>query len=259
MAIPEALPPLDGPGGTAAPSGRVQDQPLGEPDPLAAARTASFAAALSEAELALLAQATSGEAAGQGSTNPLVAELPLLLFGALQPSSALAGGPQGATAALTGVAPTAAVGDLGGSVGERIVRIAESQVGQHEEPLGSNEGTAIATYRSATRGAIPGAPWCAYFVSWVARQAGVPLGAEGQGFGAVAEIWEWAQQTGRAIPNGPGVVPKPGDLILFGDQHVGIVRRVLPDGKLETIEGNYENKVALNTRSESEPTGYVEL
>ncbi len=64
---------------------------------------------------------------------------------------------------------------------------------------------------------------------------------------------------GRAIPNGPGVVPAPGDLIVFGGEHVGIVRRVLPNGDIETIEGNYENKVALNVRTPSEPTGYVNM
>lgn len=147
----------------------------------------------------------------------------------------------------------------GSEIGARIVAIAESQAGQAEQPPGSNESPAIAMYRSATAGAMPGEPWCAYFASWAARQAGAPIGSEGQGLGSVAEIWSWAQSTGRAIPNGPGIVPKPGDLIVFGNEHVGIVRGVLPNGQIETVEGNYENKVALNVRSPSEPTGYVEM
>jgi hypothetical protein len=146
-----------------------------------------------------------------------------------------------------------------GGTGSEIVALAEGQIGQTEQPPGSNESPAIAQYRSATAGAIPGAPWCAYFASWVARQAGEPIGASGQGLGSVAEIWSWAQSTGRAIPNGPGVVPKPGDLIVFGDEHVGIVRDVLPNGQIQTIEGNYENKVAANIRSPGEATGYVEM
>lgn len=147
----------------------------------------------------------------------------------------------------------------GAGPGQRIVSIAETQIGQTEQPPGSNESPAIAQYRTATAGAIPGAPWCAYFASWVARQAGEPLGSQGQGLGAVSEIWSWAQSTGRAIPNGPGVAPQPGDLIVFGDEHVGIVRQVLPDGNIETIEGNYENKVARNIRTPGEPTGYVNM
>jgi hypothetical protein len=151
------------------------------------------------------------------------------------------------------------LGAPGESAGARIVAIAESQLGQTEQPPGSNESPAIAQYRTATEGAIPGAPWCAYFASWAARQAGEPLGAQGQGIGDVSDIWSWAQSTGRAIPNGPGVVPKPGDLIVFGGEHVGIVRGILPNGQIATIEGNYENKVAANVRSPTEATGYVSM
>jgi hypothetical protein len=145
------------------------------------------------------------------------------------------------------------------SPGARIVAVAESQLGQTEQPPGSNESPAIAQYRSATAGAVPGAPWCAYFASWAAREAGEPIGVQGQGAGAVEDVWSWAQSTGRAIPNGPGVVPQPGDLIVFGDEHVGIVRDVLPNGQIQTIEGNYENKVAANVRSPKEATGYVNM
>ena len=147
----------------------------------------------------------------------------------------------------------------GESAAAHIVAIAESQLGQTEQPPGSNESPVIAQYRTATEGAVPGAPWCAYFASWVARQAGEPLGPQGQGIGDVSDIWSWAQSTGRAIPNGPGVTPKPGDLIVFGGEHVGIVRGILPNGQIATIEGNYENKVAANVRSPTEATGYVSM
>lgn len=147
----------------------------------------------------------------------------------------------------------------GTTTGSRIVTVAESQLGQSEQPPGSNEGPAIAQYRTATAGAAPGEPWCAYFASWAASQAGTPIGEQGQGLGSVSAIWSWAQSSGRAVANGPGVTPKPGDLIVFGDQHVGIVREVLPSGQIATIEGNYENKVAANVRSPTEATGYVSM
>lgn len=159
---------------------------------------------------------------------------------------------------LSGVLGTGQA-SLGGGAGSAIVAIAESQLGQTEQPPGSNESPAIAQYRTATAGAQPGAPWCAYFASWVASQAGEPLGEAGQGTGSVAQLWSWAQNAGRAVVNGPGVTPKPGDLIVFGDEHVGIVRDVLPSGQIQTIEGNYENKVAANVRSPTEATGYVSM
>jgi hypothetical protein len=146
-----------------------------------------------------------------------------------------------------------------GGPGARIVVAAESQVGQSEQPPGSNESPAIAEYRAATGGAVAGAPWCAYFASWAARQAGEPIGAAGQGLGSVSEIWSWAQSAGRAVANGTGVAPRPGDLIVFGSEHVGIVKGVLPDGRIETIEGNFENKVSSNIRSAGEATGYVRM
>jgi CHAP domain len=166
----------------------------------------------------------------------------------------------GDTGQLAGIAPSSPLSTpAAANVGERIVAIAQSQLGQTEQPPGSNESPAIAQYRSATVGAEPGAPWCAYFASWAARQAGEPLGAEGQGLGSVAQIWSWAQSTGRALVNGPGVVPKPGDLIVFGDEHVGIVKGVRPDGSIETIEGNYNNQVSANVRPAGEASGYVSM
>jgi CHAP domain len=147
----------------------------------------------------------------------------------------------------------------GGEAGQRIVAAAESQIGQTEQPPGSNESPAIAEYRASTEGASPGAPWCAYFASWAARQAGDPIGSNGQGLGSVSEIWSWAQSAGRAVANGPGLVPKPGDLIVFGSEHVGIVKGVLPNGSIETIEGNYNNQVSANVRPAGEATGYVSM
>jgi hypothetical protein len=225
-----------GTGGTAAPTA---------PEPTEAGGS-SFAQALQSANESQAGTATPASTASTGiaptSSAGLETATPLLeasTMGALTSTSRIAG---------TTTTP-----------GQQIVRIAESQLGQTEQPPGSNESPAIAMYRTATAGAIPGAPWCAYFASWAARQAGEPLGANGEGLGSVGQVWSWAQSTGRAIPNGPGVTPQPGDLIVFGDEHVGIVRDVLPGGDIQTIEGNYENKVAANVRTPTEATGYVNM
>ena len=196
----------------------------------AASATAPFAAALAQASTPEAATAT-GQAYGVALS--------------AVPTAGYATGVSGAAG--------------GGGGGGRVLAAAESQIGQSEQPPGSNESPAIAEYRAATAGAEPGAPWCAYFVSWAARQAGEPIGPGGAGLGSVSEIWSWAQSTGRAVQNGPGVVPRPGDLIVFGDQHVGIVREVLPDGRIATVEGNYENRVSANVRSAGEATGYVSM
>ena len=137
---------------------------------------------------------------------------------------------------------------------------AQSQVGVGEQPPGSNDGPQIAQYRTATAGSGVG-PWCAYFVSWAAAQAGTPLGEAGQGFGSVSALYAWAQRTGRATPAGPGVQPHPGDLIVWGGRHIGIVESVDADGSIHTIEGNSSNAVSRRTYGPDGggATGYVRL
>jgi len=51
----------------------------------------------------------------------------------------------------------------------------------------------------------------------------------------------------------------PGDLILLGDRHVGIVESLNPDGTLTTIEGDTSDRVNRRTHSRSEATGFVRL
>ncbi|MHB8233116.1 MAG: CHAP domain-containing protein [Solirubrobacteraceae bacterium] len=210
----------------------------------------SFAAALDQAT------STSATSPAGASSAAMLTSAPGSAYTSLSLSVGYATRPLQGIEGLAGVAPAAT---QSGGLGSRIVAIAESQLGQSEQPPGSNESPAIAQYRTATAGAEPGAPWCAYFASWAANQAGEPLGPQGQGLGSVSEIWSWAQSSGRAVANGPGVVPKPGDLIVFGGEHVGIVRGVLPNGQIATIEGNYENKVSANVRSAGEATGYVSM
>lgn len=160
-------------------------------------------------------------------------------------TTATASGSFAAQLAAT-AAPPAALGALplaGGSPAERMVAAAQAEVGQAEMPPGSNDSPRIAEYRSATSGGGVG-PWCSYFVSWAARGAGVPLGEMGQGFASVSAVDAWAQRTGRSIPAGPGVRPNPGDLVLWGGRHIGMVESVDPDGSVHTIEGNSSDQVS---------------
>src|SRR6266542_5151847 len=158
------------------------------------------------------------------------------------------------------LAAPAAAPALPGQGGTQALAAAQGQVGVAEQPPGSNDGPQIAQYRSATAGSGVG-PWCAYFVSWAAAQAGAPLGEAGQGFGSVSALYAWGQRTGRATPAGPGVRPNPGDLIVWGGRHVGIVESVDPDGSIHTIEGNSSNAVSRRTYGPDGggATGYVRL
>jgi hypothetical protein len=146
----------------------------------------------------------------------------------------------------TGIATTGGVTAPAGSTAtQRLLAAAEGEIGQTEQPPGSNDSPRIAEYRTATSGSGVG-PWCAYFASWAAQQAGIPLGEAGQGFGSVDAVTSWAQRTGRFIPTGTGT-PQAGDLITWGSRHIGIVESVDADGSIHTIEGNSSNAVTRRT------------
>lgn len=195
------------------------------------------------------------------------------LHGALQPAAVpppvAPGGPSsfattlaqqtGAPLATAAAPPPGAAPPGGSSAGLRALQLAQAEVGVTEQPPGSNDAPRIAQYRQSTAGSGVG-PWCAYFVSWAAQQAGAPLGEAGQGFGAVASVWDWGQRTGRAVPASSGP-PNPGDLIVWNGTHIGIVESVDADGRIHTIEGNSSNMVTRRVHGPDGDgaTGYVRL
>jgi hypothetical protein len=171
------------------------------------------------------------------------------------PASATFASLMGSQASAT--APLATTG--GTPAGQAMVNLARQEVGVAEQPPGSNDSPRIAQYRQATAGSGVG-PWCAYFVSWAARSVGAPLGEQGQGFGSVEQVWDWAQRAGKAIPAG-SQPPQTGDLIVWGGRHIGMVESVDPDGTIHTIEGNSSDRVSQRTYGPDGggATGFVRL
>ena len=108
-----------------------------------------------------------------------------------------------------------------------VVKIAYSEIGKGET-IGDNKGPEVRIYMN---GGIEGQPWCAGFVSYVFRKAGVKL--------------PYIIRSRDFIKYGIKVsVPKPGDVIVFWRRskssitgHVGIISKVTAD-KIYTIEGN---------------------
>jgi hypothetical protein len=176
---------------------------------------------------------------------------------AASPSATAFAGALQSAASPTAVARAPVVG--GTPAGQAIVNVVRGEIGQAEQPPGSNDSPRIAQYRQATAGSGVG-PWCAYFTSWAAREAGVPLGDAGQGYGRVDDVYAWAQRNGKAVPNGAAVTPQPGDLIVW-DEHIGVVESVDADGTIHTIEGNSSDRVSQRTysRDGGGAIGYVRL
>lgn len=208
-------------------------------DPTAAARAAAV-------RQAALAGAVSN-ATASGALNSTASSVP----GAAGTGPAAAGAANFANVLNNAVDPAS-------PKAEQMVAAAKSQRGVAEQPPGSNESPEIAEFRKAVEGAPGPGPWCAYYVSWAAKQAGTPMGDRGEGFASVDAAYAWAQRSGKAIPNGEGVRPKVGDVIIF-DEHMGLVTGVKPDGTVETIEGNSSDKVSERTHPAGAALGYIRL
>lgn len=146
------------------------------------------------------------------------------------------------------------------------VNIAVSQLGYHEgdceadmDGLNSKGGRNFAEYTRVWgkvdnregNGVSYGYAWCAAFVSWCLRQAGVPKDI------ALTEIscgrmTTWFKNRNMFYAADSGYTPVLGDIIMFADEdspsHVGFVLGV-KDGKVYTIEGNGGEKVATHSYS----------
>ena len=104
---------------------------------------------------------------------------------------------------------------------EQIIAVAVSEIGYRE-------GTNNATKYGAWYG-MNNQPWCAMFVSWCARQAGVPMGVI-PNLAYVPYIQATYYRQGAWMPRGSGYSPRPGDLVIFGkNDHIGIVEGVSND------------------------------
>jgi len=112
-----------------------------------------------------------------------------------------------------------------------VLRVAVSQIGYVETP--SN----ITRYWAELEPGLQGNPWCAAFVSWVFKHAGLPLPAMGKpyGFVYVPNAVNYAKTHGLWDESGHYA---PGDVVCYGNgAHTGII--ATDDGTTMAVyEGN---------------------
>lgn len=135
-----------------------------------------------------------------------------------------------------------------GVTAQQVIDCAMAEVGTREN------GVNRIKYNTAYYGReVEGAAyaWCAVFVWWVFHSLGADeLYYGGEKTASCTTLYRWAQSEGLAIYGGY----RPGDIVFFdwdgsGDcDHVGIVKRVNPDGSITTIEGNWSDMVSYVTR-----------
>lgn len=158
-------------------------------------------------------------------------------------------------AASAAAAPAAEAGQR--TVQQRMAAIATAELARsvREVPADSNTGPDIRRYHRAVPHAPSTYPWCAIFVSWVARKAGYPLGNVSQGIAQVENLFRWGREHGYYFPKGSRRV-RIGDIALHGYGHAGVVVSVDP---VVTVDGNWSDTVLRQPVPSLSLTGYLRL
>lgn len=105
---------------------------------------------------------------------------------------------------------------------QRIVAIADSQVGYRTQPVDSYCNKFSAYWDAGTANCPAGETseeWCADFSAWVWRIAGVHFVygySKNEINGAVASFYEWGVHNGLWHPLSSGYVASPGDIAIYG-------------------------------------------
>ncbi|MGN0181555.1 MAG: leucine-rich repeat protein [Candidatus Ornithomonoglobus sp.] len=127
-----------------------------------------------------------------------------------------------------------------------IVNIAKGEVGYCET------GTNITKYWADLDSSMQGQSWCAAFIVWCARKAGIGsdiIPTSYSAYDADNSMKNWFSARGRYYLRGT-TTPQKGDLIIFkysdGSKHIGLVSNS-DNTNVYTIEGNKSDKVCTQT------------
>jgi hypothetical protein len=116
------------------------------------------------------------------------------------------------------------------------LRIAQSQIGVQEMPKNSNAGEAVEKYLKSV-GLGKGYAWCMAFVYWSVKEAACELNVENPLAKTAGVLNMFNKMKPLRVSE-----PQPGDFFIMdfgkGAGHTGFVEKILPNGRLQTIEGN---------------------
>lgn len=146
-----------------------------------------------------------------------------------------------------GAAPTS-----GGTLRERALKKAISQIGIREKPVGSNCGPEVESYLASV-GLGGGYFWCMAFVHYCFKEAAKEMGVSNPFPKTAACVDAWNKASSFRISKqkaaeNPGLVV-PGSVFILdygnGHGHTGIVRKCA-GGSLQTVEGNTNSDGSSN-------------
>lgn len=150
-------------------------------------------------------------------------------------------------------------------IADKALKIAHSQIGKQELPKGSNAGIDVEKYLKSV-GLGKGYSWCMAFVYWCYLEASIQTATKNtlKKTGGVLAQWNTIDSKYKKQE------PQVGDVFIMdfgkGLGHTGFVTKILPNKKVETIEGNTNDdgsregyKVCLRTRNLSTIKGFIRI
>ena len=120
------------------------------------------------------------------------------------------------------------------SYGSEVCDVAESQVGIHESPMGSNKG-GCEKYQKPWGSWMIGQPWCGAFVAWCWEQVGL----DGMKYADPSTATMCSHAGGYDLR----CSPRPGAAIVNCGTHTGILQYDLGGGVWKGIDGNSSDQV----------------
>lgn len=119
---------------------------------------------------------------------------------------------------------------------DNALKIAISQIGQEEKPIGSNWGHPVQDYLQRVGINFP-ASWCMAFIYWCFDEASKQLGVDNPMTKTGGVLNEYSHEQLNQVHT-----PQIGDIFIMdfgnGFGHTGIVESIDGNGDLNTIEGN---------------------
>ena len=92
------------------------------------------------------------------------------------------------------------------ALSQKLVALARAEVGVREEAMDSNRGARVEEYQAATWLKGSGWPWCAAFICWLFKEAGVPYKDRPKTAGAW-DFENWAKGSSKAkLRKGSGAI-----------------------------------------------------
>jgi hypothetical protein len=132
------------------------------------------------------------------------------------------------------------------SYASEVLDIAESQLGVHEDPMGSNRG-GCEKYQKPWGSWMIGEPWCGAFVAWVWEQAGL----DGMGYANPSTA------TMCSIAQGDTCSPRPAAAGVNCGTHTWLLHHQVSGSVWKCIDGNASDQVKWVQRDLSGYTIYA--